>query len=102
MSGFHPYVPRNPRELAAVLAPQCRLLRDAVLNARAIPGSAMAKLAEERRGFLVGGAEDARFADAYAQTVTYALLMARLPSASPRIAPSMVSCPRARHVDRST
>ncbi|MCU0809382.1 MAG: hypothetical protein MUC53_16265 [Candidatus Contendobacter sp.] len=48
---WQPTAPATPRALAETLAPLCRLLR--------------------------ADADDAQFADAYAQTLTYALLLAR-------------------------
>jgi hypothetical protein len=49
-----------------------------VLAVLSDPGSALSRLAGEWRGFFFPDADDAQFADAYAQTVTYALLLARV------------------------
>lgn len=75
---WKPTVPSNPRELAEVLAPLCRLLREAAVEAVQQEGSSLAQLAAEWRGTLFPDADDLQFADAYAQTVTYALLLARV------------------------
>lgn len=76
--GWQPIVPSSPRALAEVLAPLCRLLRDDALTAVAAKGSAMHILADDWRRYLFADADDPQFADAYAQTVTYALLLARM------------------------
>jgi len=78
---WEPIVPHRPRELAAHLAPLARYLREEVTRALAVEGSAVSLLAEEWRQFFFPDASDAKFADAYAQTVTYALLLARLDGA---------------------
>jgi type ISP restriction-modification system protein/N-6 DNA methylase len=75
---WQPIVPSSPRGLAEVLAPLCRLLRDDALTAVAAKGSAMHILADDWRRYLFADADDPQFADAYAQTVTYALLLARM------------------------
>ena len=75
---WQPSVPHRPRELAAFLAPICRLIRDEAIVALDRPQSAIRQLAVEWRGSLFAEVDDERFADAYAQTLTYALLLARL------------------------
>ncbi|MFO7484071.1 hypothetical protein [Oceanibaculum nanhaiense] len=80
--GWDPTVPHRPRELAAYLAPLTRFLRSEVEAALEIEGSAVNGLANEWRQFFFPDADNARFADAYAQTVTYAMLLARLSGAS--------------------
>ncbi len=77
-TGWEPIVPTSPRRLAETLAPLCRLLRDDAFAALSNGGSAMRMLANEWRVFLFADADDRQFADAYAQTVTYALLLARV------------------------
>lgn len=76
-----PLVPSSPRALAEMLAPLCRLLRQDVLDAVGREGSAIHQLAAEWRGILFPDADDPQFADAYAQTVTYALLLAQMEGA---------------------
>jgi hypothetical protein len=80
-ASWEPIVPTNPKRLAEALAPLCRLLRDAALAAVHLEESAMHLLAEEWRHYLFADADDPQFADAYAQTVTYALLLARVEGA---------------------
>jgi hypothetical protein len=79
---WDPIPPARPRELAKLLAPLCRLLRHDVLEVVADSTSDLNKLAAEWRELLFPDADDAQFADAYAQTVTYALLLARLSGAT--------------------
>lgn len=78
---WQPYVPNSPRALAETLAPLCRLLREDVLIAAGKPDSNLAQLADEWRQYLFPDADAGQFADAYAQTLTYALLLARISGA---------------------
>ncbi|HDZ73227.1 MAG TPA: DNA methyltransferase [Aurantimonas coralicida] len=75
--GWQPISPRFPRELAHVTARLCRLLRDEVTEemSRGLP--ALTSLANDWRMLLFPHADDAQFADGYAQAVTFGLLMAR-------------------------
>ncbi|HET9713262.1 MAG TPA: hypothetical protein VFP64_15315, partial [Pyrinomonadaceae bacterium] len=75
---WQPIAPASAQALAKVLAPLCRLLREDVLTAVEDPNSNLAQLGNEWRIYLFPDADDAKFADAYAQTLTYALLLARL------------------------
>jgi hypothetical protein len=68
--------------LAKYLAPLTRFLRFEVETALGTKGAAVELLANEWRQFFFPDADDARFADAYAQTVTYAMLLARLSGAA--------------------
>jgi hypothetical protein len=79
--GWRPIVPHAPAGLAKYLAPLARFLRSEVENALSISGSAIELLANEWRQFFFPDADNAKFADAYAQTVTYAMLLARLSGA---------------------
>ncbi|MBZ4194739.1 MAG: DNA methyltransferase [Candidatus Contendobacter sp.] len=74
---WQPTAPATPRALAETLAPLCRLLRTEVLAAVQNPESGLTALAVDWRHYLFPDADDAQFADAYAQTLTYALLLAR-------------------------
>ena len=86
--GWQPYVPTQPRALAQVVAPLCRLLRDDVAAAlTADAGSALGALHEEWQLYFFPEADAAQFADAYAQTLTYALLLAHV-SGAPSLAPT--------------
>jgi len=69
--------------LAALLAPLCRMLRDDVTDALKDPQSPLVQLARDWRQLLFPDADDDQFADAYAQTVTFALLLARSEGAEP-------------------
>ena len=62
---------------AALLAPLCRMLRDDVTDALKRPASPLVELAQDWRQLLFPDASDDQFADAYAQTVTFALLLGR-------------------------
>ncbi len=75
---WQPIAPNSPQALAQTLAPLCRLLREDVLVATSNPASSLTQLAGEWRVYLFPDADDEQFADAYAQTLTYALLLARL------------------------
>lgn len=74
---WHPVAPRNATELAEMSARLCRLLRDEVTERLVFKDSALMGLARDWRGFLFPEASDARFADGYAQAVTFGLLVAR-------------------------
>ena len=80
--GWDPVVPHTPTPLAKYLAPLTRFLREEVEVALANDGSAISLLANEWRDFFFLDADDSQFADAYAQTVTYAMLLARLHGAT--------------------
>ncbi len=75
---WQPIPPNSAQALADILAPLCRLLREDVFIAVQNHNSNLAQLAREWRQYLFPDADDAQFADAYAQTLTYALLLARL------------------------
>lgn len=79
--GWAPSVPHTPSGLARYLAPLTRFLRSEVENALEESGSAVELLANEWRQFFFPDSDNAKFADAYAQTVTYAMLLARLSGA---------------------
>ena len=68
---------------AALLAPLCRMLRDDVTDALDEPGSPLVQLASDWRNLLFPDASDEQFADAYAQTVAFALLLGRSEGADP-------------------
>ncbi|MDQ3023338.1 MAG: N-6 DNA methylase, partial [bacterium] len=64
------------KRFAEILASRCRLLREDVEHALK-RGSRLSELAADWRNLLFPDADDAHFADAYAQTVTFALLLGR-------------------------
>jgi hypothetical protein len=74
---WQPIIPKNVKDLAGLLAPLCRMLRDDVSDALKDPQSPLVQLAKDWRQLLFPDASDEQFADAYAQTVTFALLLAR-------------------------
>ena len=80
---WQPLIPTDRRGridlqgFAAMLAPLCRMLRDDVIDALKRPDSPLVQLARDWRQLLFPNASDDQFADAYAQTVTFALLLGR-------------------------
>ena len=85
---WEPFLPRNRlgkinfQDFAAMLASLCRLLRDDVTDALKHPDSPLAGLKRDWQQLLFPNASDDQFADAYAQTVTFALLLGRSESFS--------------------
>lgn len=75
---WEPIVPATPRALAETLAPLCRMLRDDVAEVLADQASTLHGLSAQIRRTLFPNASHRDFADTYAQTLTYALLLARL------------------------
>jgi len=71
------------RRFAELLAPLCRMLREDVADALQDQGSPLVQLAGDWRQLLFPDAPDEQFADAYAQTVTFALLLGRSEGAHP-------------------
>ena len=74
---WQPIAPRTAKELARISARLCRLLRDEVTEQLKQGSEALTALAADWRKLLFPDASDARFADGYAQAVTFGLLMAR-------------------------
>jgi len=74
---WEPIPPRNAKELARVSARLCRLLRDEVTEQLSLKSPALTALAVDWRKLLFPDATDERFADGYAQAVTFGMLMAR-------------------------
>ena len=80
---WQPFIPTDRtgkmdlKGFAAMLAPLCRMLRDDVTDALKHPDSPLVQLARDWRQLLFPDASDDQFADAYAQTVTFALLLGR-------------------------
>ncbi|MDY6916890.1 MAG: N-6 DNA methylase, partial [Chloroflexota bacterium] len=85
------------RGFAEMLAPLCRLLRDDVTDALPDPGSPLTQLAHDWRQLLFPGASDEQFADAYAQTVAFALLLGRSEGADPLTLDSAEAALSAQH-----
>ena len=78
---WQPIVPDRPEALAKMLAPLCRLLRDDVEAAASLDDSRIRYFYRDWQRLFFPEADTRRFADAYAQTLTYALLLARLSGA---------------------
>src|ERR1700691_1762760 len=74
---WEPVPPRSARDLAHTAARLCRLLRDEVTEQLAMGSEALTELAADWRKLLFPDATDERFADGYAQAVTFGMLMAR-------------------------
>jgi len=76
-----PVAPRSLKQLVNSVAGLCRMLRDEVAEALAQEkqtGGPFTSLASDWRALLFLDADDKQFADGYAQTVTFALLLARV------------------------
>ena len=74
---WEPVPPSSAKDLAHTTARLCRLLRDEVTEQLALKSPALTALAEDWRKLLFPDATDERFADGYAQAVTFGMLMAR-------------------------
>jgi len=74
---WEPIPPRSAKDLAHISARLCRFLRDEVTEQLALGSAALTALATDWRKLLFPDATDERFADGYAQAVTFGLLMAR-------------------------
>ena len=94
---WQPIPPSSPRTLAKTLAPICRLLRTDVLSALKDPNSNLSSLVKDWRAYLFPESDDPTFADAYAQTITYTLLLARLTGEESITVPGAVQKIRAHH-----
>lgn len=87
---WEPIVPDTPKALAEMLAPLCRKLRDDVAEVLENENSVLRRLSAEIRQALFPNASHRDFADTYAQTLTYAFLLARLLGLSPLTADAAV------------
>lgn len=94
---WEPIVPASPRALAEMLAPICRLLREDVIASLQNPDSSLSALAGDWRKYLFPDADNAQFADAYAQTLTYALLLAQFSGADELTIPKAIGTIRTGH-----
>ena len=100
---WQPFIPTDSkgridlRRFAALLAPLCRMLRDDVTDALKRPDSPLVQLAQDWRQLLFPDAPDERFADAYAQTVLFALLLGRSEGADPLTLGSAENALAAQH-----
>lgn len=81
---WRPSTPSTPKGLADTLAPLTRFLRDTVIDVVTDnQPDALDKLYNSWAADLMPGATKAQFADSFAQTFTYALLLARVESGVP-------------------
>lgn len=74
---WQPIPPKTARHLAETAARLCRLLRAEVTEQLTNNNETLADLAKDWRQLLFPEASDAQFADGFAQTVTFGLLVAR-------------------------
>lgn len=74
---WEPAPPRSTKQLAAISARLCRLLREEVTEAVEQKNEALTDLASDWRDLLFPKATNAQFADGYAQAVTFGLLIAK-------------------------
>ncbi|HWM61149.1 MAG TPA: N-6 DNA methylase, partial [Rhizomicrobium sp.] len=74
---WNPIPPKTAKGLAEVSARLCRLLRDEVVEQMGQGNPGLTGLAADWRKLLFPEADDAQFADGYAQAVTFGLLVAR-------------------------
>lgn len=74
---WKPIPPTNAQQLARISARLCRLLRDEVIEQLELKSAGLTALAKDWRRLLFPEANDYRFADGYAQAVTFGLLVAR-------------------------
>jgi len=74
---WKPIPPHSAKELAHTTARLCRLLRDEVSEQLDLGSEALTSLAIDWRKILFPDATNERFADGYAQAVTFGMLMAR-------------------------
>jgi hypothetical protein len=74
---WEPIPPTGAKDLARTSARLCRFLRDEVTEQLALGSPALTALATDWRKLLFPEATDERFADGYAQAVTFGLIMAR-------------------------
>jgi hypothetical protein len=74
---WQPIAPKSAKQLAEIAARLCRLLREEVIEQMAQGNEGLTALAKDWRHLLFPTADDAQFADGYAQAVTFGLLVAR-------------------------
>jgi hypothetical protein len=74
---WKPIPPRSAKDLAHTAAHLCHFLRDEVTEQLGLKSEGLTALATDWRKLLFPDATDERFADGYAQAVTFGMLMAR-------------------------
>lgn len=95
---FQPQSPRTPKEVADALARRARFLKQVVVEVmQETAVNPLHELHREFKDILFGDLTEQRFADAYAQTLTYGLLLARL--LRPHVALTLATAPEALGAD---
>ncbi len=100
---WQPFIPTDRKGkidlkgFADLIAPLCRMLREDVTDALKDPASPLVQLAKDWRQLLFPDAPDQQFADAYAQTVAFALLLGRSEGADPLTLDSAEAALAAQH-----
>ena len=74
---WKPIAPKTVKELARVSARLCRFLRDEVIEQLGVKNAELSELKDDWKALLFPDADDDKFADGYAQAVTFGLLMAK-------------------------
>lgn len=74
---WKPIAPKGANELARVSARLCRFLRDEVIEQLRAKNATLSELKDDWKALLFPEADDDKFADGYAQAVTFGLLMAK-------------------------
>ena len=74
---WKPIPPKGANELARVSARLCRFLRDEVIEQLGAKNATLSELKDDWKALLFPEADDDKFADGYAQAVTFGLLMAK-------------------------
>ena len=74
---WKPIAPKGANELARVSARLCRFLRDEVIEQLGAKNAKLSELKDDWKALLFPEADDDKFADGYAQAVTFGLLMAK-------------------------
>jgi Type ISP C-terminal specificity domain/N-6 DNA Methylase len=74
---WSPIAPKTVKELARISARLCRFLRDEVIEQLGVKNAKLSELKDDWKALLFPDADDAKFADGYAQAVTFGLLMAK-------------------------
>lgn len=85
------------QRFAKQLGPLCRLLRDEIRESLQREDSPLRHLKDDWRQLLFPDADDDQFADGYAQTLVFALLMGRLEGASPLTPDNAMKRLKVRH-----
>jgi hypothetical protein len=100
---WRPIIPFTPKgtvdmqRFAEQLGPLCRLLRDEIRESLQREDSPLRNLKDDWRKLLFPDADDDQFADGYAQTLVFALLMGRLEGADPLTPDNAMKRLKVRH-----